>query len=65
MSANQSRHLYSVWKNDEFDTVLIIDGTADECANVMGIQRSRFYELMSRPTGKYTIIRTQERDLIT
>lgn len=65
MSANQKRNLYSVWKNDEHDTLLIVDGTADQCAALMDIQRSRFYELLSRPTGKYTIIRTKERDLIT
>jgi len=34
VSAKQLRKLYSVWKNDEADTLIAIDETAEKCAEL-------------------------------
>lgn len=43
----QNKVLYSVWNNFT-DDVIIIDGTARECAAVMGIKECSFYSLVTR-----------------
>lgn len=51
--------LYSVWRNSD-DMLIILDGSADECCEAMGIERTSFYEQLARNKGngtKYTIRR--------
>ena len=51
---------YSVWRNKN-DQPIIIDGTATECAKVMGISNGSFRSICVRvwqgKNKKYTIIR--------
>lgn len=61
MSASQRRNLYSVWANDEFDTLIVVDGTADQCAALMGVARQTFYGFLSRPSEKWTIKKTTRK----
>lgn len=42
---HKPRYLYSVWRNSD-DRLMILDGTADECAKVMNISRQTFYKLI-------------------
>lgn len=58
MPGTGARILYSVWKNDSFDTVIAIDQTAQFCADVMKLSIGVFYQYASRPNEKWTIIRT-------
>ena len=37
--------LYTVWRNSD-DRLMILDGTADQCAAVMGITKHSFYRLV-------------------
>ena len=37
--------LYSVWRNSD-DRLLILDGTAEECAALLGINLKSFYRLV-------------------
>ena len=62
MSGGQLRRTYCVWRNDEFDSVVIIDGTADKCAEVMGITRQAFYAYLSRPVKEWTILPTERTE---
>ena len=39
--------LYSVWRNKD-DLLMILDGTAEECAKAMGIKINSFYIFASR-----------------
>ena len=50
---------YSVWRNSD-DKIIAIDENAEDCARLMGITRQRFYALSSRPTKKWTIIKTED-----
>ena len=43
---HKPRYLYSVWRNSD-DTLLILDGTADECAKVMEVSRTTFYKIIT------------------
>ena len=56
--------LYSVWRNSD-DTLLILDGTAEECSKVIGITMRTFVERLSRVGGdqeKYTIRKIRRED---
>jgi len=55
VSVKQLRKLYSVWKNDEADTLIAIDETAERCAALMGIKLHNFYTYVSRPSKLWTI----------
>lgn len=55
MKAN-TRFLYTVWRNSD-DRLMILDGTADECAQAMNIQRGTFYIYLSRGCGEWTIVK--------
>lgn len=46
--------LYSVWRDSD-DRLLILDGTAAECGECLGIRRDSFYRLMKNPRSGYTI----------
>ena len=53
------KYLYSVWRNRD-DKLLILDGNAEECAQVMGMTDVQsFYHLLCMKKGrpKYTITR--------
>ena len=47
--------LYSVWANDEHDTLIALDLPAKECAERMGISLTAFYTYISRPKKMWTI----------
>jgi hypothetical protein len=50
-----TRFLYSVWRNSD-DKLMILDGTADECALAMGVKRQSFYVFCNRGgNGDWTI----------
>lgn len=52
-----TRYLYTVWRNSD-DMLMILDGTAEDCAEVMKITRAFFYKLMCVKNGvseKWTI----------
>ena len=59
MSGGQLRRTYCVWRNDDKDTLIMLDGTADNCAAAMGITRQAFYAYLSRPVKEWTIIPTE------
>lgn len=42
-----TRYLYSVWRNSD-DRLMILDGTADECAERMGMNRQSFYVICNK-----------------
>lgn len=49
------RFLYSVWRNED-DSLVILDGTAVECAKAMGVTKNTFYILASDGgNAKWTI----------
>lgn len=56
MSGGQLRRTYCVWRNDDHDTIISIDETADKCAELMKITRQAFYAYLSRPVKEWTII---------
>ena len=55
MSAHQKKKLYSVWANDDKDTLIALDETAERCAALMGIKLHNFYTYVSRPNKSWTI----------
>ena len=59
MSGGQLRRTYCVWRNDDKDTLIMLDGTADNCADAMGITRQAFYAYLSRPVKEWTIIKSE------
>lgn len=57
----KKRVLYSVWRNSD-DSLLILDGTAEQCCRRLRIAKSSFYSLVCN-TGKqadaiYTITKS-------
>ena len=63
MSVNQRRKLYSVWLNDEFDTLVAIDLPADQCARLMGVPVTTFRQYLSRgDCKKWVIIKTGKEE---
>ena len=56
--------LYSVWRNSD-DQLLILDGTAEACADILGIHVNTFYWLVSMTKnaghGIYTIRKIDRR----
>ena len=63
-SGRRSNVLYSVWRNSD-DRLMILDGTAETCAEILGIHVNTFYWLVSatRNTehGIYTIRKIDRR----
>lgn len=41
---------------------IVIDGTADVCAKLMGIDKKTFFSLRSRPNKRWTIIQSENID---
>lgn len=62
MSVHQRRKLYSVWVNDEFDTLVAIDLPADKCAEMMGVKLNVFYQLACRQNDKWVIRKTGKEE---
>lgn len=59
--------LYSVWRNSD-DRLMILDGTADECAKLLHINRNSFYRLVCSTQNKgygcvYTIRKMKSADV--
>ena len=54
--------LYSVWLNSD-DRLLILDGTAEQCAEEMGVAVNAFYKYVGDPKyqQKFTIRKTQTK----
>lgn len=59
-------YLFSVYRNRD-DKLMILDGTAKECARVMGFkQLSSFYVILTvkgGQTGKWTVIKTSREQI--
>ena len=59
--------LYSVWRNSD-DELLILDGTAEECAAKLGINKNSFWRLAgstdSNYGNAYTITKIKTRDIL-
>lgn len=43
---NKMHNRYTVYNNDT-DELIILDGTAEQCAELMGIRRQSFYSLIN------------------
>jgi hypothetical protein len=60
MRVRKSVIVYSVWDN-RTDDIIIIDGTAKECAKAMGLTISSFYSTVTRALkgidNKYAILK--------
>ena len=41
----KKRTLYSVWRNRD-DRLMILDGTAEQCAEILGIRKNSFYRIV-------------------
>lgn len=56
------RNRYIIYnnKNKDNDLPLIVDGTANECAAMMGISMATFYCYVTRPVRKWTIIPSED-----
>ena len=63
-SGRRSNVLYSVWRNSD-DRLMILDGTAEACADILGIHVNTFYWLVSMTRdaghGIYTIRKIDRR----
>ena len=58
------KYLYSIWRNED-DQLLILDGTSEQCCEILGIPKKTFYEELSRTGGKgkkYTIQKIRYKD---
>lgn len=47
----QTSTLYSVWRNSD-DKLMILDGTAEECCEILGINKKTFYPLVCKSAGQ-------------
>ena len=54
--------LYSVWNNRD-DRLIILDGTADKCSEMLGITKDAFYHIVCRGSPNYTIIKARKREI--
>lgn len=57
-----TRFLYSVWRNRD-DKLMILDGTADECAEAMGCTRQNFYRYCNENNHLWTIQKRSIREI--
>ena len=58
-------YLYCVYRNSD-DRLMILDGTANECAKGMGIEPQSFYVLWTRHGGRndrWTVTRKSRREI--
>ena len=60
------RYLYSVWRNSD-DRLMILDGTASQCAAALNIREDSFRRLVSGKIenvgAAYTITKVRARDV--
>lgn len=54
-------YLYSVWRNSD-DRLLILDGTAEQCAKVMGIKLDTFWRFTTNKHGTAYTVQKIRRD---
>ena len=56
--------LYSVWRNSD-DKLMILDGTAEEVCQLLGITRSTLYTKAVRTSDKtkYTVVRSTRKQI--
>ena len=63
----QATTLYTVWRNKD-DMLLILDGTAEECCRLLGMNKNSFYRLVcstgNKGYGNMYTIRKANRDQI-
>lgn len=57
-----NKTLYSVWRNSD-DCLLILDGTAEQCAEAMDVSLKSFFKYVSWPDyqAKFTIRKTEQK----
>ena len=48
MNNGRQLHLYTVYDNKDSGLPVIVDGTAAECAAIMGVEVQTFYEYITR-----------------
>ena len=56
--------LYSIWRNLD-DRLIVLDATAEQCCEILGVTTRTFYEELSRNKGdgeKYTIRKIRRED---
>jgi hypothetical protein len=54
----QTSVLYSVWRNSD-DKLLILDGTTEQCCNIVGISPKTLWNIASAGgSDKYTVQKT-------
>lgn len=63
---HKPRYLYSVWRNSD-DMLMILDGTADQCAQIMGISRQTFYKIVcwGGSNESWTILKNSVEEILT
>lgn len=54
------KYLYTVYRNKD-DRLMILDGTAKHCCEVLGLKQNTFYAYLSRKDGPYTILRSTRK----
>ena len=58
----ETTYLYSVWRNSD-DRLLILDGTAEQCARIMGIKLGTFWRMTTNKHGNaYTVQKIKRCD---
>ena len=58
-----TRFLYSVWRNED-DRLMILDGTADECARIMQMERGSFYRICNGGgNGAWTVMKESVEEI--
>ena len=52
----QPQTLYSIWRDSD-DSLIILDGTADQCCELLGVRKETFYRYACRSEEQkmYTI----------
>ena len=61
---HKPRYLYSVWRNSD-DKLMILDGTAEECAEIMNMSRQSFYKMvcMGGCNESWTILKSSREQI--
>ena len=57
--------LYSVWRNSD-DQLVVLDGTVDQCCEMMGISKQYFFHISNdrlKKTNTFTIKRIRASEL--
>lgn len=54
--------LYSIWNNRD-DSLIILDGTADKCSEMLGITKDAFYHIVCRGSQNYTITKAKRCEI--